>query len=152
MTIYVVRHAKAGSRSAWDGPDDQRPLSKNGRRQAEGLTKSLGQSGVTRILTSPYVRCVQTVEPLASVLGVSIEPCDALAEGAQRRDAVALFDKYSSEPTVLCSHGDVIGYLLDECQGRGVDIGEARLEKGSTWEMELDAGRIVDARYLPPPR
>ena len=32
--ILLVRHAKAGSRSQWDGDDDERPLSSSGREQA----------------------------------------------------------------------------------------------------------------------
>lgn len=151
MTIYLVRHAKAGSRSRWEGPDEARPLSKRGRRQSELLAEQLGRSGATRILTSPYLRCVQTVEPLADALGVPVEQSDALAEGARRSDAVELFNKYSDEPTVLCTHGDVIGDLLGECARRGVALGDARLEKGSTWEFEFDDGRIVTARYLSPP-
>lgn len=151
MTIYLVRHAKAGSRSGWDGRDEDRPLSKSGRQQSDLLTKALASCGVTRILTSPYLRCVQTVEPLAAAVGGAVELCDALAEGAPRAEAVELFDKYAAEPTVLCSHGDVIGELLDECRRRGADLGEGRQEKGSTWVIEADEARIIEARYLPPP-
>src|SRR5207249_1211256 len=32
--VVLVRHAKAGSRSQWDGDDAQRPLSGSGREQA----------------------------------------------------------------------------------------------------------------------
>jgi 8-oxo-dGTP diphosphatase len=151
MTIYLVRHAKAGSRSAWDGPDDQRPLSKNGRRQTDALTAALADSAVTRIITSPYVRCFQTVEPLAERLGIPIDRSDALAEGAPTADAVELLDKYADEDTVFCSHGDVIGDLLEHCASQGVDLGGDRLEKASTWVLDFDAGRIMSARYLPAP-
>ena len=34
-TILLVRHGKAGSRSQWDGDDDERPLSSSGREQAD---------------------------------------------------------------------------------------------------------------------
>jgi broad specificity phosphatase PhoE len=152
MTIYLVRHAKAGSRSAWDGPDDQRPLSKNGRRQTDALTGALMDSGVTRIITSPYVRCCQTVEPLAERLGIPMDLSDALAEGAATADAVELLEKYADEDTVFCSHGDVIGDLLEHCEARGVVLDGDRLEKASTWVIEFDAGRIAGARYVPAPR
>ena len=68
MTVYVVRHGKAGSRSGWTEPDDQRPLTKAGRRQAGALADMLAGDHVTRVLSSPYVRCRQTVEPLAERL------------------------------------------------------------------------------------
>jgi 8-oxo-dGTP diphosphatase len=151
MTIYLVRHAKAGSRSAWDGPDDQRPLSKSGRRQTAAITDTLADSGVTRILTSPYVRCSQTVEPLAERLRIPVDLSDALAEGAGVADALELVEKYADEDTVLCSHGDVIGDLLRHCETLGIALGGDRLEKGSTWILDVDAGHVVSARYVPPP-
>jgi 8-oxo-dGTP diphosphatase len=151
MTIYLVRHAKAGSRSAWDGADDQRPLSKHGRRQTDAVTGALADSRVTRIITSPYVRCWQTVEPLAHRLGIPVDLSDALAEGAVVTDAVELLEKYADEDTVFCSHGDVIGALLDHCEAQGVVLGGDRLEKASTWVIEFDAGRISSARYVPAP-
>jgi 8-oxo-dGTP diphosphatase len=151
MTIYLVRHAKAGSRSGWDGPDEQRPLSKNGRRQTSALTDALADSDVTRIITSPYVRCSQTVEPLAERLGIPLELSDALAEGAGLTDALELVEKYADEETVLCSHGDVIGDLLHHYEQRGVALDGDKLEKGSTWILDFADGVIVTARYVPPP-
>ena len=163
MTIYLVRHAKAGSRSRWDGPDEQRPLSKNGRRQTAAVTDALVDSGVTRIITSPFVRCSQTVEPLAERLGIPLEPSDALAEGAGITDALELVEKYADEHTVLCSHGDVIGDLLHHYEQLGITLDGDPLErtkskpwtwteKGSMWVLELESRRIVGTRYVPPPK
>jgi len=151
MTIYLVRHAKAGSRSGWDGPDEQRPLSKNGRRQAAAVTTALADSGVTRIITSPYVRCSQTVEPLAERLGIPLDLSDALAEGCAVADALELLEKYADEDTVFCSHGDVIGDLLHHCETLGIALDGEHLEKGSTWILDVADGLIVTARYVPAP-
>ena len=85
MTIYLVRHAKAGSRKAWTGDDELRPLSKAGRAQARALAKRLAADGITRIFSSPYVRCRQTVEPLAERSGVPVEASEALARGRAAR-------------------------------------------------------------------
>jgi 8-oxo-dGTP diphosphatase len=151
MTLYVVRHAKAGSRSAWSEPDDLRPLSKPGRRQATAVAEALGDAGITRILSSPYVRCRQTVEPLGEQIRLPVDLSDALAEGAAIVDTLALFDKLGDEPTVLCTHGDVLGELLRYSRRHGVDTGDEQMAKGSTWVFETEAGAIVDARYVPPP-
>src|SRR5205085_3956418 len=97
MTAYLVRHAKAGSRAKWTAPDDLRPLSKPGRRQADALADALGDTGITRIVSSPHVRCRQTVEPLAARCGVQVESSDALAEGASLADALTAFDKVAAE-------------------------------------------------------
>ena len=80
--VYLVRHAKAGDRQAWTEDDRLRPLSKKGRRQAEALVGAFGGLGVGRVLSSPYVRCEQTVRPLALDRGLSLDLTEALAEGA----------------------------------------------------------------------
>lgn len=152
MTIYLVRHAKAGSRSDWDGPDEQRPLSKNGRRQTAALTEALAGIGVARVITSPYLRCSQTVEPLAHRIGLALELSEALAEGADVTDALELVEKYADEGAVLCSHGDVIGDLLHHFEQRGVTLDGDKLEKGSTWILDFVDGSVAGARYVPPPK
>ena len=150
VSVYLVRHAKAGSRTKWQGPDEERPLSKPGTRQAKAMAGAL-EDGVVRIVSSPFARCRQTVEPLAARHGVNVESADALAEGATLDDAITLFEKVASENTVLCSHGDVIGALLSHFQHAGVRLDDDRMEKGSTWVLEVDGGVVTGARYLPPP-
>ena len=149
--VFLVRHAKAGSRGRWDGPDRDRPLSKAGRRQANGLAKLLADPRVTRIVTSPYLRCHQTVAPLGQRLAVPVETSDLLSEGTMLRDALRIVEKMSDRPTVLCTHGDVVLELLDHLERLGVLGNEARLEKGSTWVLGTEAGEVISARYLPPP-
>jgi 8-oxo-dGTP diphosphatase len=151
MTVYVVRHGKAGSRSGWTEPDDQRPLTKAGRRQAAALAEMLAGDHVTRVLSSPYVRCRQTVEPLAERLRLPVDLADALEEGAPLVETLALFDKVGDESAVMCTHGDVVGELLDHCLRQGVRLEDDRLEKGSTWVFETEAGAIVSASYIGPP-
>src|SRR5438128_10943561 len=79
---YVVRHAKAGDRSDWSGDDRARPLTKSGQRQAEALAGMLAGEAIDRILSSGYLRCVHTVEPLATHRKLSVEPLKDLEEGA----------------------------------------------------------------------
>ena len=64
--VYLVRHAKAGERRVWDGDDLERPLSKAGWKQAHALGKRLQKKGATELVSSPYLRCMQTLEPLAT--------------------------------------------------------------------------------------
>ena len=151
MTIYLVRHAKAGSRGEWEGPDDQRPLSKRGRRQADALVGVLAPEAPTRIISSPFVRCRQTVDPLGASLRLPVELSDALAEGAPLDETRALIGKIGDEATVLATHGDVIGWLLDDLERSGLTIGPPRLEKGSAWILGTAAGVVTSARYQPPP-
>jgi 8-oxo-(d)GTP phosphatase len=148
-----VRHAHAGVRGRWVGPDRERPLSDTGWRQAEGLARLLGDLGIARIMSSPYVRCVQTVEPLERRAGIPIEPRDELAEGAPPEETLALAESLVGATAVMCSHGDVIPPLLfGLAQRHGLGLpSESRFAKGSTWVLEEEDGRLARALYLPPP-
>ena len=151
VTVFLVRHAKAGSRRQWSGDDTLRPLSKRGQAQARAGAKRLAAEGVTRIVSSPYVRCVETVAPLGDKLGVDVERSDALAEGASLSGALRLLEKCADQQAVLCTHGDVLGNLLVHFARRGIDLGDDRMEKASVWELELVDGEVRGARYVPPP-
>ena len=153
MPLLVVRHARAGSRRRWEGADEERPLSGRGRKQAASLAKLLLAYEPKRILTSPYVRCIQTVEPLAAKLGLTLEHADALAEGATADPVLALALALESRGSsvALCTHGDVVVKLLDTLAG--TDELELPRDypcaKGSTWVLLERDGRFVEARYLP---
>jgi 8-oxo-dGTP diphosphatase len=157
LKLYLVRHAKAGSRSAWNGPDEERPLSKAGRRQAAALAKLLRDEPIGHIVSSAYVRCRETVAPLVERLGLPVEDADALSEGAPLSEALRLIDKVSDKPTVLCTHGDVIGELLHHWASQHVrlDAGddaapsELRFPKGSTWVLDVEDGQVVRGHFLP---
>lgn len=152
MSVWVVRHAKAGSRRGWSGDDARRPLSKPGRAQAQGLVELLGSEKFHRVVSSPFVRCGETVEPLAAAAGREVELDERLSEGAGPYGALALVREAAAEGGVLCSHGDVITELLALLERAGVDLGDdPRCEKGSVWTLELEDGRVTSATYLPPP-
>jgi 8-oxo-dGTP diphosphatase len=149
--IYLVRHAKAGERGT--GEDDWlRPLTRPGQAQAAGLLHLLADARLERIFTSPYVRCIETVAPLAGARGLAIEVSDALAEGAPLDETLALVRKHAEGGAVLCTHGDVVPAVLEHAASRGVDLGpEPRCPKGSTWVLDVRHGEVRAATYLPPP-
>jgi 8-oxo-dGTP diphosphatase len=149
VTLHLVRHAQAGDRDR-DGDDERRPLTKRGRRQAGAVQAALADRPVGRVLSSRYLRCVQTVEPLATSLGLVVEEDDALAEEVRLGDAWHRLEALAAERTeiVLCSHGNVIGALLDRVHRRGVDVvaDEWSCPKGSIWTLETGPkGALVRA-------
>jgi broad specificity phosphatase PhoE len=152
VTVYLVRHARAGSRQRWTKDDALRPLSKVGHAQAAGIARYLSRRPVDHIVTSPYLRCRQTVEPLASKRGIELEASHALAEGAQLEEALRLVDKLVDQDIVLCTHGDVVRDLLDHFGRHGVKLRDHRMEKGSIWTLEVEDGAVTGARYRPPPK
>ena len=150
--LYFVRHAKAGGRQEWRGDDRLRPLSKEGRRQADSLARRLARLTTGELLSSPYLRCVQTVEPLASVLRQPIREDDRLAEEASFEGALALLAELPDGST-LCSHGDVIPETIQALQRRGcLIVGEPNWQKAAIWVLTRDeGGQVVEATAWPPP-
>jgi 8-oxo-dGTP diphosphatase len=151
-TFYVVRHAKAGSRSHWTGDDRRRPLSKKGMKQAEDLVELFADVTVTSILSSPYLRCVQTVEPLARARKLAVKQTDQLAEGHGLTGLSTFFTDPKLDDAVLCTHGDIVWELVEDLAKRKVlPAFRDQFEKGSTWVVDVDGEVPVKARYLPAP-
>ena len=132
MTSVLLRHASAGDRDRWDGDDFHRPLDARGRRQAAELVELLRPFKVRRVLSSPYVRCIETVEPLAAALDLPVELNDRLTEGASPGAGLLLHE----DGVVCCTHGDIIESVL----GRG-------LKKGAF--VVMDDGDVVREISLP---
>jgi 8-oxo-dGTP diphosphatase len=154
--LYLIRHAKAGSRAAYKGDDRVRPLSGPGRRQAKALATRLApllkDSGVTTFYSSPFIRCIETLRPLATAIGADIEADDRLGEG---QSYVSVLDMLWSLPdgTALCSHGDVIPETMGALERRGCEFtSHPDWRKASVWVLQRnDHGEIVSAEAWPPP-
>jgi broad specificity phosphatase PhoE len=159
MRLFVVRHAHAGDRAAWDGPDRGRPLSRKGRRQADGLAQRFAAEGIGRVVSSPATRCVQTLEPLAARLGLAVEDDVRLLEGASLSGSLALAAELRDagaaggpDAVALCSHGDVIPELVRALRDGGCRVeGPMACQKASAWVIGGDGDRFLSARYLAPP-
>jgi 8-oxo-dGTP diphosphatase len=152
VTVYLVRHAKAGQRSAWDGDDRQRPLSKNGRGQAGLLAERLAGVAPTELVASPFLRCVQTLEPLAALTGAQITTDDRLAENEPFEPVLDLLST-SPDGAVLCTHGDIIPDAIGALERRGMRIRSAPdWRKATVWLLERDGdGTFVRATVWAPP-
>ncbi len=153
MTIFVVRHAKAGSRHNWAGDDVDRPLSKAGRRQAEALTDRLRAEAVSGLWSSPYARCMETLAPLGTALGLEVIAEPRLAEGGRFEDTLELLREVP-DGAVLCSHGDIIPELLDALARRGTKLlTRPDWRKAALWVLDApDAdGHVATAAAEPPP-
>lgn len=149
--LYLVRHGAAGERRSWPGDDSLRPLSGRGEMQAAGLAKTLADERIEAIFTSPYVRCVQTVRPLAEATGLEIVEHPALAEGEGGKATRDLIRSLIGTNAVLCSHGDVIPAALQWMINKGMTLkSDFDCKKGSTWKVTVRGGVFHKAHYLPP--
>lgn len=151
MAIFLVRHGHAGARATWSGDDSLRPLSKRGTDQAAYLVKLLGDRPVGRLYSSPFLRCVETIQPLAAHFGLEVKTRDVLAERADPHEAIDfLLDRAKHDP-VACSHGDLIPKIIRRLIAAGMRTDDANIsQKGSVWEIDVEKGKAVRARYHPP--
>ncbi|MFF0545309.1 NUDIX hydrolase [Nocardia thailandica] len=159
-TLLLVRHAKAGKRHSFDGPDAQRPLEKAGLLQAEGLVANLLAFGASEIHSADPLRCVQTVAPLAERIGTEIncEPmfsevhyasgndADSTRAAARARIRELVTDR---GVPVVCSQGGVIPDLVQSLAAEdGVTLPPARNRKGSVWVLSFSGDRLVAADHM----
>lgn len=154
-TVLLVRHGRAGSRSAWSGDDDLRPLDAAGAAQAERLRGVLVHWAPNRVSSADRTRCVQTVAPLAADLDVPVGIDAVLSEeavsadpdaGVRRVRAVAAEGGVSA----VCSQGGAIPRLLGRIAAEdGVRLSKLAARKGSVWALEFTGTRLLAGDYYP---
>ncbi|WP_448617916.1 NUDIX hydrolase [Geodermatophilus sp. URMC 65] len=157
-SLLLIRHAKAGSKSDWDGPDELRPLDGRGHRQAARLAQVLPLFAPAELLTAERVRCRQTLEPLAARLGQDIGSLPELGEeefAADPQAALAAVQRLlgpREEPgvAVVCSQGGAIPSVLAALGVRFAGVPGALqppAAKGSTWVLGGRPGALSADYY-----
>jgi 8-oxo-dGTP diphosphatase len=126
--LLVLRHAKSVARKAWDGSDPDRPLSELGGQQARSLVPVLLAYGVDRVISSPSLRCVQTLVPYAETTGIEIQENPALSEETPDPVSVVQSMLKDGQRVVLCSHRPL---LPDIIAAAGVTYGPHTMPTGS---------------------
>ena len=172
--LVVVRHAKSRSRSAWAEADPIRPLNPRGRERAGALIPLLAAYGVSRVVTSPSVRCLDTVLPYAVAAGTRARLKPGLSEEgfAEQPDRALYYLTRLLErgnAAVVCTHGPVLPSLLEwlaeltDSDGSGghtaqVTLSEAAhngMGKGEALVAHLVGtgveARVVDVECYPAP-
>jgi 8-oxo-(d)GTP phosphatase len=109
LPLLVVRHAKAKPRSSWSKAEGDRPLAATGMRQAQAVGRLLQVWKPSRVVSSPWLRCVATIAPYAKAADAKVKLHEALTEHRHARHphktaavVESLFDK--QRPVVLCTH------------------------------------------------
>jgi 8-oxo-dGTP diphosphatase len=149
--LYLVRHAKAGSRSEWTADDHLRPLSGKGRIQARQIADRLASFATGDLVSSPFLRCIETLQPLAERNDAAVRADARLAEDTGFEGTLALLEEVP-DGSVVCSHGDVIPATIGAMQRRGCRIlTEPDWRKASIWVLTRTAAGITEAIAWPPP-
>jgi 8-oxo-dGTP diphosphatase len=150
--LYLVRHAKAGNRHEFTGNDRLRPLSASGKLQARALADALVADGVQSLISSPYLRCIQTLYPAAKRIGAKVATDELLSEGRSPIEVLKLLESLP-DGAAACSHGDVIPATIAALERRGCKLTSAPdWRKATVWVLDRgDDGEISTASVWPPP-
>jgi 8-oxo-(d)GTP phosphatase len=157
-TLLLVRHASAGDRSAFDGPDELRPLDRRGLAQARRLAEVLPLFDPVAVAAAEPVRCQETVAPLAEALGLGVAPLPELGEERFQADPQAgltavqrlLTPRTGPGVTVVCSQGGAIPSVLMALgvhQGTGAGALWPPSAKGSVWALGGRPGGLLADYY-----
>ena len=146
--IVLLRHAKAGRRTQWQGDDRLRPLDKAGRLQARELPAFLSAFTPVSVVSADRVRCVQTLEPFAVATGMDLAISPAFSDESYLDDPEAtrneLFALAKSLPAaVVCSQGIAVPGLVTDLTG----LEDTRARKGAAWVLSFADGAVVSADY-----
>ena len=156
MLVVLLRHGHAGMKRHWRGDDSTRPLNAQGLAEAVSLTDLIAPFAPARILSSPFLRCMQSVAPLAHAFDMHIEQSQSLVpEAGIAATALALgVTTHGPGAVVLCTHGEVIRDMQASLAREDLPAfnSEAPREKASVWVLDRIDGHFVSARYLPPPQ
>jgi broad specificity phosphatase PhoE len=174
VRMLLVRHGHAGTKEGWADDDRLRPLDARGRRQAKHLVGVIVPMDPTRLISSPHLRCLQTMEPIAEKSGLVVEEDLSLIPnaGAQAIDLIRALSSpdpaSSSQPSsanrspssdpssriVVCTHGEVIGDVLAVlAREDGVRLSRRPPGlKGCVWVLDFHKGKVATARYISPGR
>jgi phosphohistidine phosphatase SixA len=138
----LIRHADAGLRSEWCGSDEWRGLTEAGHGQARAVVRMVEDLPVLRILSSPSLRCRQTVVPLALERALDVEPCWQLGAGVEAEDLIALLADPGTASAVVCTHRETLQVLFEHLAGsyQVVAAADDPMEKAAVWILRGTVG------------
>lgn len=151
--VVLVRHARAGKRTEWDGDDALRPLDDIGRQQAEGLVEFLSCFAPDRLLSADRARCTETLAPYAQRSGLPLEVDPVFSDEFWERSsdtvrAAVLSLAVPGRTTVICSQGLTIPSLVEQL---GVGVTDSSTRKAAAWVLSFAAGSVIATDYYDRP-
>jgi broad specificity phosphatase PhoE len=139
VTVILLRHGRSTSNTAHvlAGRSEGVELDDKGREQAAGLVERIGELPIRAVVSSPLLRCRQTVEPLKEPLwavvqahpsaavfpgGEGLAEVQTRAVAAVREHDARLAEQHNGDVLWLaCTHGDVIKAVVADALGLHLD-------------------------------
>ena len=141
--FILLRHARAGRKVRDPEKDFKRRLDSKGEQVALALPEVItSYMSPETVLSSPFRRCVETVEPLAKAIGFRVFEDEGFTPGRSRRDLRKAFSEVAAN-SVVCTHGEVIAALLNNSAG---------CAKGAFWVVERRGDTFIPSQYVEAPR
>lgn len=142
MQLYIMRHAIAALREKWNGPDGDRPLTRDGRARMRRAARGLRRLGVRFdvIMASPLVRAIQTAEIVAQEFKhrAPVEICPALAPGLHPESLFHFIGAFpGARRVLLVGHEPDLGNLVLHLIG-GAHADRLPMRKGAVIRVDLD--------------
>ncbi len=160
VPLMLVRHASAGHKAGWPGDDESRPLDAQGAADAQALARLLACFAPTaRVISSPALRCTETIRPFAAGFGGTVEAVASLAPHGRSADFSSRTDPADPlrrllsdlvaepRPAALCLHRENISDALAAvCSALGAPAAvpaDPSLPKGGFWVVHAAAGELA---------
>jgi 8-oxo-(d)GTP phosphatase len=155
VPLILLRHASAGDKAHWPGDDQSRPLDVKGLKDALVLARLLACFAPSaRVLSSPAVRCTESVRPYVASFGGAVEAEAGLALSGRSRHFSSRTRRADSlgalvrglvaqrRPAVLCLHGENLPKALAVARtalGAPPSTGSKHppLPKGGFWVVHM---------------
>ena len=150
MKIYFLRHGKADW-PAWDKPDDERPLTKEGRKEMERVAALLRDMKVrpSVILSSPLPRAWQTAEIAAKSLETDLREEPALKPGFSSAKLGTLIKRAKAEDVMIVGHEPDFSAVIRALTGGEIDLKKGGIARVDLEDASAGSGRLV---WLIPPK
>ncbi|HEX6839109.1 MAG TPA: phosphoglycerate mutase family protein [Polyangia bacterium] len=147
MDLFLIRHAHAVD---GDGMrDDDRPLSKDGRKQALDIGGALARQKVrfARIVASPQVRAVETAELVSVSIGYDggLDVHDAMRpDGSWKHLLREVLEPHGHDaPLALVGHEPTIGHYLSKLlHQKGLSMGKGAVVRLDWQDAERPANVV----------
>ena len=147
MRLYFLRHG-AADWPDWKKSDDERPLTKAGRKELHQVGKFL--SGLDAkpdlILTSPLPRAAETADIAAEYLKARVREEKLLSPGFRSEDLKRILRKYPEQVLMLVGHEPDFSKVIGALSGGDVKISKAGVALVDLHERK---GKLL---WLFPPR
>src|SRR5436190_20017000 len=149
MDLYFLRHGEADWPN-WKKPDDERPLTKFGKKEMREVGKFLARLKVRPglIVTSPLPRAAQTAEIAADSLNAKLREDELLAPGFGMSELRTVLKRHRAKILMLVGHEPDFTTVISGLTGGSLKLSKAGVALLDA-DPESEEGRLL---WLFPPK